>query len=161
MTQPRPAEVRFYVDQDLRGAGIVLGSLRWDVTYPGDQGARIHKRTRQPCPVEEGAADLDWLPIVGQAGWLAISRDRNIHMSFSELRAVQKHGVKMVCLTGKSATTKWLQVECILTYWEQLELLRTQDGPFVYKLSKPGGLREVEVDEALDRLKHGRRRRGL
>ena len=31
----RSAEVRFYVDADVRGLGIVLGGLRNDLTYPG------------------------------------------------------------------------------------------------------------------------------
>ena len=35
----RSAEVRFYVDADVRGLGIVLAGLRNDVTYPGDPGA--------------------------------------------------------------------------------------------------------------------------
>jgi hypothetical protein len=33
----RSAEVRFYVDADVRGLGIVLAGLRNDVTYPGDR----------------------------------------------------------------------------------------------------------------------------
>ena len=36
---PRAAQVRFYVDADLLGLGKILGSLRDDVTYPGDPGA--------------------------------------------------------------------------------------------------------------------------
>jgi hypothetical protein len=47
----RSAEVRFYVDADVRGLGIVLGGLRNDLTYPGDPGAVIHKRKRPPCPI--------------------------------------------------------------------------------------------------------------
>jgi hypothetical protein len=36
----RAAQVRFYVDADLLGLGKILGSLRNDVTYPGDPGSR-------------------------------------------------------------------------------------------------------------------------
>jgi hypothetical protein len=32
----RAAQVRFYVDADILGLGKILGSLRNDVTYPGD-----------------------------------------------------------------------------------------------------------------------------
>ena len=157
MTRVRPAVVRFYVDQDLRGAGIVLGGLRSDVTYPGDPGGEIHRRFRPPCEIAEGSLDVDWLPLVGAAGWLTLSRDHNIQDSLSELTAVRNHKVKMICLTGESSKTKWTQVECILTYWHLIEPLLERDGPFVFKLSKPGGLREVNIDEALDRLRNGRR----
>ena len=47
---PRAAQVRFYVDADILGLGKILGSLRNDVTYPGDRGAVIYKRRREPCP---------------------------------------------------------------------------------------------------------------
>jgi hypothetical protein len=157
MTQPRPAVVRFYVDQDLRGAGILLGGLRHDLTYPGDAGAVVHKRARQPSPIPEGAKDIEWLPTVGEQGWLTISRDRNIQDSLSELTAVQAHLVKMVCLTGELSRNKWGQLETLMTYWHLMEPLADRTGPFVYKLSKPGGLREVNIDSALDRLRNGRR----
>jgi hypothetical protein len=45
---PKAAKVRFYIDADIRGLGIVLAGLRYDVTYPGDPGALIHKRQRLP-----------------------------------------------------------------------------------------------------------------
>jgi hypothetical protein len=32
---PRAAAVRFYIDADIRGLGIIIGALRNDVTYPG------------------------------------------------------------------------------------------------------------------------------
>lgn len=159
MTRPRPAVIRFYVDQDLRGVGMVLGRLRADLTYPGDPGAEVHKRQRGPSPIPEGAKDLDWLPIVGQEGWISISRDRNIQDSLSELTAVQENGVKMICLTGDKSKSKWGQFETLLTYWQQIEPLVERPGPFVYKLSKPGGLREVDMADALDRLRNGRKGR--
>ena len=41
----RAAQVRLYVDADILGLGKILGALRNDVTYPGDPGAVLHKRT--------------------------------------------------------------------------------------------------------------------
>lgn len=158
MTRTRGAQVRFYLDQDIRGAGIVLGGLRADVTYPGDQGAVINKRRRDPSPIQVGALDVNWLPVVGPRGWLVISRDKAIQESISELTAVRDNAVKMVCVTGESASSKWLQLEAIMTYWHRLQELVDRPGPFVFKMSKPGGLREVDIDEALRRLRYGRRR---
>ena len=48
---PKAAIVRFYIDADIRGLGIIIGALRHDVTYPGDLGAVIHKRERPPCVI--------------------------------------------------------------------------------------------------------------
>lgn len=158
MSRPRPADVRFYIDQDLRGAGKVLGGLRVDVTYPGDIGAIIKHRERPACPVREGALDVEWLPAVGARGWLAITRDRRIQMSISELTAVRDKAVRMVCLTGQSGHDKWHQLECLLTHWDKLEQTLDEPGPFVYKLSKASGLRALDIDDALRRLRSGRSR---
>ena len=49
--EPAAAQVRFYVDADILGLGKILGSLRNDVTYPGDPGVVIHKRHRAPSPI--------------------------------------------------------------------------------------------------------------
>jgi hypothetical protein len=38
----KAAQVRIYIDADVRGLGIVVGALRNDITYPGDPGALIH-----------------------------------------------------------------------------------------------------------------------
>ena len=62
---PRAAQVRIYVDADILGLGKILGSLRNDVTYPGDPGAVIHKRHREPCPIASpDVLDTDWIPEV-------------------------------------------------------------------------------------------------
>jgi hypothetical protein len=63
----RAAQVRFYVDADILGLGKILGSLRNDVTYPGDPGAVLHKRHRAPCPSQALMCStrtgyLRWLP---------------------------------------------------------------------------------------------------
>ena len=72
----RAAQVRFYVDADILGLGKILGSLRNDVTYPGDPGAVIHKRQREPCPIASpDVLDTDWIPQVAARGWLIITRD--------------------------------------------------------------------------------------
>jgi len=133
---PRPAVVRFYVDQDLLGLAKILGSLRNDLTYPGDPGALIHKRLRPPSPVPEGAGDLEWIPRVASERWLIISRDRAIQESLAELSAVRVNNAKMVCLTGDAAASKWTQLEAVMAHWRSIEPLAAKEGPFVYKLAR-------------------------
>lgn len=64
----KPAEVRFYIDQDLLGLAKVLASLREDVTYPGDTGAKIHRRERPACTIAPGTRDREWIPVVTADG---------------------------------------------------------------------------------------------
>ena len=68
--EPAPLpDVRFFVDADLLGVGKALAVVRKDVVHPG------HRR----CPeIRPQTPDSVWLPIVGDAGWIAISRNKRI-----------------------------------------------------------------------------------
>lgn len=129
----KPAEIRFYVDADLLGLAKVLGSLRSDVTYPGDAGAVIHKHHRPACPIVDPAMpDTEWLPLVAEHGWLVISRDHNIRENPAERRAVLESGAKMVALAGKDAGNKWHQLELVLRHWRRIEAIAAEAGPCIY-----------------------------
>lgn len=133
----RPADVRFYIDADLLGLGKLLGTLRNDVTYPGDQGAEIHKRQRPPCPVTSSAVlDADWIPVVAERGWLIITRDGRIIENRAEITAVRENNAKMVALNQRDAQTKWGQLEVFMTQWRRIDALSAQQGPFIWRASR-------------------------
>jgi hypothetical protein len=111
---PKPATVRFYFDADILGLAKVVAALRSDVTYPGDPGAVIHKRKREPCTIQPGVDDVEWLPYVARQGWLIVTRDSNIQENRAEIDAVLAHGAKMVALASSDARTKWTQLEVLI-----------------------------------------------
>ena len=88
----RPAQVRIYIDADILGLGKILGSIRNDVTYPGDPGAEnIHNRQRPRCPIEStDVLDQDWIPEVARMGWLIVTRDSRIISRPNEITAVRE-----------------------------------------------------------------------
>jgi hypothetical protein len=78
----KAAQVRIYIDADVRGLGIVVGALRNDITYPGDPGALIHKRQRPPCPITNTTLlDIEWIPQVAARNWLIVTRDNEVFMT--------------------------------------------------------------------------------
>ena len=88
----KPAVVRFYFDADILGLGKLIAGLRADCTYPGDSGAVIHRRERPPCLVAStDVADQDWIPLVADAGYLIVTRDRLIGRRVAESQAVVRH----------------------------------------------------------------------
>lgn len=137
---PRPrklADVRFYIDADILGLAHVLARLRNDVTYPGDEGAVIHKRQRPPCPITDpSTTDTVWLPRVAAERWLIISRDHNIRENPGERRSVREHGARMVALSGDHAGSTWGQLEVVMRRWDRIEDLLEADGPFIYLASR-------------------------
>jgi hypothetical protein len=107
----KPADVRFYIDADLLGLARVLAGLRHDVTYPGDPGAVIHRRSRPPCPVTSPAVkDTQWIPEVATRGWLIITRDRHIQEHHLEIAAVREHRARKVALTAADAGSVFAQL---------------------------------------------------
>lgn len=137
MTRTRPAQVRFYVDADLLGLARVLAGLRSDVTYPGDPGAVIHKRSRPPCPITSPAVkDPEWIPEVARRSWLIITRDRHIQENRLEIAAVRDHAAKMIALTGDDARSTFAQLEVVMCRWRDIELCASEPAPFIYAATR-------------------------
>lgn len=133
----RTAQVRFYVDADIRGLGLILADLRHDLTYPADPGALIHRRQRPPCPIASpDVLDEDWIPVVAARGWLIITRDSKIIENRNEINAVRETGAKMVALNQHDARTKWGQLEVFMTRWRDIESLSAEPGPFIWRASR-------------------------
>lgn len=151
----RAATVRFYVDADLLGLAKVLAALRDDVTYPGDPGAVVRGRSRAPAPVAAADADEDWIPVVAAHGWVIISRDKRIHHRFGQLSLVRDHGATMVCVTGEAGHDRWTQLEAVMTNWRSIEAAYEEHPPFVYRVTRTD-MNPLDIEEALDRLRHGR-----
>jgi hypothetical protein len=132
----KPADVRFYFDQDVLGLAHVIAALRSDCTYPGDPGAVVKKRNRPACPIAPGAKDPAWIPEVARRGWLIITRDSRIQSHRAEVSAVRDNGARMIALSGDEARSTWHQLEIVMQRWRRLEELLDQPGPFIYTATR-------------------------
>jgi hypothetical protein len=133
----KSAQVRFYFDADIMGVGKLVASLRPDVTYPGDPGQVLHKRSRPPCPVTDtSTADDVWIPRIAAAGMVIITRDSRIQRRPAELNAVREHGARLVALAGEETSGTWSQLEVVMVNWRRLEALTERTGPFVYRATR-------------------------
>ncbi len=141
----KPAVVRFYCDADVLGMAKVIAKLRSDVTFPGDAGAVVHRRRRDPCPVSKDAPDTEWIPVVAHAGWLIITRDSRIQERRAEISAVRDAGAKMVALGGREALGTWQQLEVVFSQWRRIEQAAEETGPFIYSAAR-SGLRRIALD---------------
>lgn len=133
----KPAEVRFYVDADILGLGKLLAGLRPDITYPGDPGDVIHRRQRPACAVTSPRTkDTIWIPTVSEQGLVILTRDSNIQQHRAEIAAVVDSGGRMIALSARDATTKWFQLEVVMTQWRKIEGLADTQGPFIYTATR-------------------------
>ncbi|WP_165401383.1 hypothetical protein [Herbihabitans rhizosphaerae] len=141
----REATIRFYVDADVLGLAKTLAALRADVTYPGDPGGKVRKRTRPPCPISSPAVkDAEWIPVVARHGWLIITRDSHIQDHRAEIAAVRANSARMVALSGPDAVDTWHQLEVVMCQWRAIERCSSNEGPFIYTATRTG-LKPVQL----------------
>jgi hypothetical protein len=146
VSRTRLATVRFYLDADVLGLAKILVQLRSDVTYPGDPGGQIHKRTRPPCIITSPSVlDPVWIPQVTNRGWLVITRDANIADNRAEIQAVREAGARLVALAGPEAIGTWAQLEIVMSRWRDIETLLEKRGPFIYSATR-SRLRPISLD---------------
>jgi uncharacterized protein with PIN domain len=122
--------VRFYVDADTLGLAHTLVRLRHDVTYPGDPGGTVHKKTRPRCVIDQtDVPDEHWIPIVAAEGWAILTRDRRIMRRPHELKLVKDHGAKLFTITSDEVLTNWHMLEIVMCNWREIERHADDAGP--------------------------------
>ena len=139
MGSGKPADVRFYFDADILGLAKILVEVRTDVTYPGDPGGTLHRRTRPACPITSTAVKDDvWIPQVASFDWLIITRDSRIANNRAEIAAVRDSGARMVALAGMETVGTWAQLEVLCCQWRAIERQTNAPGPFIYSATRTG-----------------------
>jgi hypothetical protein len=146
MRPGKPATVRFYFDADVLGLAKIFVQVRPDVTYPGDLGGTLHRRTRPACPITSTAVKDDvWIPQVASMGWLIITRDSRIASNRAEIAAVRDSGARMVTLSGPETVGTWAQLEVVCNQWRAIERRSQEPGPFIYSATRTA-LRAVSLN---------------
>lgn len=129
MALPTGPPDRFFVDESMLSIAKALRAVRSDILHPG----------HPDCPtIPLGAKDVDWLPLVGQAGWPVIMRDKRIRRRPAERQRLVEHSVRAFCLTGSGNRTSWEMLRIVVRHWDRVETAATQSGPFIYALTASG-----------------------
>ena len=128
----RTASVRLYSTLTSLGWASCSPLVRSYVTYPGDPGGALHKSRRPPCPITTPhTRDLDWIPVVARAGWVAITRDHHIQDHRGQVPAVRGHSLRLVALSAPGARTTWEQLEVLMCQWRAIGALVDKEGPLL------------------------------
>jgi PIN like domain len=126
---PELDAVRFFVDEDLAGVGIGLMCLRSDVVVGGQPPAR------DLVP----PLDCDWIPVVADRGWIAITNDKHVRTRYDEAQLAIDHELRCVHLApGGRDPVRWDFVRLLLRYWDSVEDLLGETGP-VWLALRPSG----------------------
>jgi hypothetical protein len=128
---PDLAAVRWYFDESLLGVARILSDTRDDVIYPG------HPLVPE-LPL--GIADIDWIPRVARADWVALVRDRRIRTRTAEASAFQDSGLRIVFFGGKRDLRPADQGALFIRHLPRLEreVTKRGRGPWGLVLTQTG-----------------------
>jgi len=84
------------------------------------------------------AADVDWLPVVAQKGWVVLTKDVNIGRRYLEVLAIAQYGAKVFVLNSGNLTSN----EMVDIFVESLDKIsafsQNHELPFIAKINRQG-----------------------
>ena len=88
--------------------------------------------------------ETHWLPIVGLADWLVVSRDKKIRTRPAERQALMDARVGAFLFTQKSDPTKWEYLKLLAKDLDDMEVIfDTTAHPFIYGIQRSGVLQRI------------------
>ena len=132
----------FFIDECL-GGQILATVLR-------QEGVDV-KLARSEFP--EGTRDADWLPVVGQHGWIVLTKDRHIRRRELEIQAFVRARVRAFVLTAADLTGPEQAAVFVRALPKMLRICQSSHGPLIGAVGSKGGVRLV----SLPRLRTPRR----
>ncbi|GAA4963890.1 hypothetical protein WHI96_19215 [Pseudonocardia tropica] len=127
-----PADVqsaRWFFDENAMGVAKALQHVRGDITWPGGPGELVAK----------GAKDHEWLPLVGKAGLVVLSRDKRIQRNPVERQALLDNGVRAFFQTAGGELNLFGQLQLWMRWWDEMEAtLEDEPGPWIARVIKSG-----------------------
>lgn len=130
----QPDNLVFYLDRNL-GKHVIADALR----SAGEQ-VEIHD---DHLPAD--APDEDWISLVGQKGWVAITKDKNIRYRIGEIESVRNNNAKVIVVRAKDATGDEI-AEVLVKFRERIKkyAIRTP-APFIAGIDRWGAIRSYSI----------------
>ncbi len=82
-------------------------------------------------PADENIPDTEWLKMVGNKGWVALTKDKRIRSQTENRKSLMKNGVRCFCIMDQSLSGDDLAAR-FLNNEERIVGACHQPGPFFY-----------------------------
>ncbi len=82
------------------------------------------------------AADVDWLPVVAQKGWVVLTKDVNIGRRYLEVLAIARYGAKVFVLTSGNLKSKEMADIFVEALDKMNAFSQHHKPPFIAKINK-------------------------
>lgn len=89
--------------------------------------------------------DDEWMPVVGQNGWILIGHDAKHHLLPNELYAIKQYNLGCFYLWGGNAT-RWDKMRCFArAYGRIIDAIDLTPKPFIYRVTERGLLTGLPI----------------
>ena len=130
--------ITFFIDRCLGSKRIVTALRQAGLTV------EIHDDNFAP-----DALDVNWLPIVGERGWVVLTKDANIARRTLEKMAVARSGVCLFILTSQNLSGSDMIEILTKAIVPMQNLVRKHPAPFIAKIYRDSGVEIWRDREAL------------
>jgi len=85
-----------------------------------------------------GTEDTEWLPFVGEKGWLLLTKDKRIRYNELEKDAVREHKVREFYFSSGNFSGVEMAEMLIDALRDMVRVFRRQKPPFIASITKSG-----------------------
>jgi hypothetical protein len=89
---------------------------------------------------ERGTPDAQWLPGIGDRGWILLSKDLAIKKNTIEYHALMNANIGAFFIRSREISGREIADCVVKAIPKMLEIIRTQRKPFLYKIYKDGSV---------------------
>ena len=134
-TETPPEVLTFFLDQNL-GDKIIAQALR--------QQALNVELLKEHFAID--ARDEDWLPGVGQRGWLVLTKDDRIRRRSVEREALMQSGTRVFILPSANMSGDEMAAAIVKALPKIRRFVASTPPPFIARISKAGTVRLLDSE---------------
>ena len=124
-SRPQPETPTLFLDRNL-GKHTIAARLR-------SEGIKVEVHDDH-LPAD--APDEEWIALVGQRGWVAVTRDKNIRYRTAEINAIRRHSARVVVIRMKHATGPQMAELLVKERHRIARFVVKTKAPFIVGLSR-------------------------
>lgn len=98
-----------------------------------------HEHFAPDCP------DDEWLPVVGKAGWIVLTRDKNIRRKPNELQAFKQNSVVAIVLASGQASAADTAELIVRIYPKLIRRVRAATPPAMFTVTLAGTISPIKL----------------
>ena len=86
--------------------------------------------------LQQNAPDETWIALVGEKGWVALTKDKNIRHRIAEFHSIKKHSARIIVIRAKNATGEDI-ADLLVKGRKSIErFVANNPAPFVAKIDR-------------------------